>query len=74
MDDSLCIIQRAIFFLQNNIGKYFYVEEGSVSPKMIYLGNKVYKTTLESGIDAWSFSLSQYIYASISNVEKYLNE
>jgi hypothetical protein len=45
-----------------------------VGPPQIYLGNKVPKVTLENGIEAWSFSSSQYVQNAIKNVEAYLKK
>lgn len=72
VDDALCISERAEHILKNEIGKYFYIKEGSVGPPDIYLGNKVSKVTLENGVDAWSFSSSQYVQSAVTNVENYL--
>jgi len=60
--------------LRKEIGKYFYVKEGSVGPPSIYLGNKVSKVTLNNGQEACSFSSSQYVQAAMSNVEDYLKK
>ena len=72
VDDALCISERAEHVLKGEIGKYFYVKEGSVGPPTIYLGNKVSKVTLANGVDAWAFSSSQYVQAAVENVEGYL--
>ena len=74
VDGALCIIQRCKHVLWSEIVNYFYVEEGSVVPPKIYLGNKVSKVIMENGIIARSFSSSQYIQAAVHNVEKYLKE
>ena len=74
MDDVLCISHRPEHVFRSEIGKYFYVKEGSVGPPTIYLGNKVSKVTLDNVSDAWSFSSSKYVQAAISNLEKYLKE
>ena len=72
VDDVLCISHQAERIIREQIGKYFVVKKGSVGPPSIYLGNKVSKVTLESGVDAWSLSSSQYVQAAIQNVEDYL--
>jgi len=74
VDDALCISMNAENILRKEIGKYFYVKEGSVGPPSIYLGNKVSKVTLDNGQEAWSFSSSQYVQAAVSNVEEYLKK
>ena len=72
VDDALCISERGKDVLQNEIGKYFYIKEGTIGPPNIYLGNKVSKVTLENGVEAWSFSSSQYVQAAVNNVEEYM--
>ena len=73
VDDALCISDRGEEVLANEIGKYFYIKEGTIGPPSIYLGNKVSKVTLENGMTAWSFSSSQYVQAVVKNVESYLH-
>ena len=70
--DALCVSHRAEHIIKEEIGKCFYVKEGSVGPPKIYLGNKVSQVTLENGVTSWSFSSSQYVQAAVENVEKYL--
>ena len=74
VDDALCISMDATNVLNHQIGKYFYIKEGSVGPPTLYLGNKVSKVTLENGADAWSFSSSQYVQNAVHNVEEYLSK
>ena len=38
----------------------------------LYLGNKVSHVELENGVNAWSFSSSQYVQAAVENVKKYI--
>lgn len=73
VDDALCISMNGERVLEDEIGKYFYIKEGSVGPPDIYLGNKVSQVTLENGVKAWSWSSSQYVQAACSNVEKYIH-
>ena len=72
VDDALCVSNNAEGILKNELGKYFVIKPGSVGVPKIYLGNKVSKVTLANGVEAWSFSSSQYIQNVISNIEKYL--
>ena len=74
VDDALCISNNAENVILNEIGKYFYVKDGSVGPPKVYLGNKVSKVTLDNQVEAWSFSSSQYVQAAVTNVESYLKE
>ena len=60
--------------LNNNIGKYFLINPGSVRYPKIYLGDKISKVTLDNGVEAWPFSSSQSIQNYISNVETYLKK
>jgi len=50
------------------------MKNGSVGYPKIYLGNKVSKMTLENGVDAYIFSLSQYVQTAIAIVERYLSK
>ena len=72
VDDALCISERGEDVLRKEIGKYFFIKEGSVGPPNLYLGNKMSKVTLANGIEAWSLSSSQYVQAAVENVENYL--
>lgn len=55
------IIQKDEHAFHNNMGNYLYVKGGSIGSPMIYKENEVSKVTLENGVDAWSFSSSQYV-------------
>jgi len=72
VDDALCISDRGRHVLENEIGKYFQIKEGSVSPPTLYLGNKVKQVELENGTYVWASSSSQYVQAAVKNVEIYL--
>ena len=74
VDDALCISNNAENVSRNEIGKYFVMKPGSIAPPKIYLGNKVPKVTLDNGVDAWSFSSSQYVQNAVANVEAYLRK
>ena len=73
-DDALVISENAESILRNEIGRYFILKEESVGPPKIYLGGRVRKVTLENGVEAWTFSSSQYVQAAVKNVETYLNQ
>ena len=74
VDDALCISMNPKQVLENEIGKYFLIKPGSVGPPKLYLGNKVSQVTLENGVQAWSFSSSQYVQNAVSNIEKFLHK
>lgn len=71
-DDTLVISENGESILRNEIGKYFELKEESIGPPSIYLGGKLSKVTLDNGIEAWSFSSSQYVQAAVDNVETHL--
>jgi hypothetical protein len=56
------------------INKRFPLKEGSVGDPDIYLGAKLRKVTLESGVEAWSMSPSKYVQEAVKNVKNYLQE
>ena len=74
VDGTLCISMNGRHVLENEIGRYFYIKDGSVGPPDIYLGNKVTKVTLENGKKAWAWSSSQYVQNAVKNIENYLKE
>ncbi len=73
-DDTLVISEHGEDILRKEIGKYFELKEESIGKPSIYLGGKVSQVTLENGVQAWSFSSSQYVQAAVKNVESYLKE
>ena len=74
VDDALCVSMNGEHVLNNKLGKYFYIKEGSVGLPDIYLGNKVTQVTLANGVKAWGWSSSQYVQALCKNVEDYLRK
>ena len=71
VDDVLVISENSEKVLYEEIGKYFELKEESVGPPTLYLGGKVSKVVVENGVEALSFSSSQYVQAAVSNVGKY---
>ena len=71
-DDTLVISERGESVLREEIGKYFELKEKSIGPPANYHGEKLQKVTLNNGVEAWSFSFSQYVQAAVANVEDYL--
>ena len=61
VDDILLVSDKGDAVLRNEIGKYFTMKQSSIGPPDLYLGGHVRKVTLENGVTAWAFSLSQYI-------------
>ena len=59
-DDALCFSDNSKHVPENEIGKDFYIRDGSVGPPKLYLDKQVSKVTLANGFRAWSFGSSQY--------------
>ena len=74
VDDALCCSMQPDNVLKREIGRYFFIKEGSVGPPRLYLGNKMSLVTLENGTNAWSLSSSQYVLNAVNNVEAYLKK
>ena len=69
VDNALVLSDNAKSVLCNKIGKYFELKEASISPPTIYLGGKMHKVVMQNGMNAWAFSLLQYVQAAVKNVE-----
>ena len=74
VDDSLCISMNAGQVLKNEIKNYLLIKPSPVKYPNIYLCKKVSKVTLDNGVEARSFSSSQQVQNSVSNVETYINK
>ena len=72
MDDALVVSENAESILRNELGRYFELKEESIGPPDHYLGGKVRRVQLENGVNAWTFSSSQYVQTAVKNVEAYL--
>ena len=72
-DDVLCISENVEDILRDT-GKYFELKPGSVGPPKIYLGGRVRKVELDNRVEAWAFSVLQYVRAAIKNVETYIGK
>ena len=60
--------------IQNEIGKYLIVKEPSIDPPDIYLGGKVWKVVLDTGVKYWDFSLLQYVQEAVRSIRKCLEK
>ena len=74
VDDALLIRENAEKILREEIGKYFELKEESIGCPSLYLGGHVRQVELDNGVDAWSFSSSQYIQMAVKNVEEWLSK
>ena len=73
-DDALVVSENAESILRDELGKYFELKQESIGPPKLYLGGSVRKVTLDNGVEAWDFSLSQYVKAAVKNVEDRLKK
>ena len=71
IDDILSIGVDATKEL-DKLDYYFKMKSGSVGDPDNYLGNKLKKTVLPNGVEAWGLSSSKYVQEAIANVERYL--
>ena len=71
-DDILAIMEEPEKYIREELGTYFTIKEKSIGPPTQYLGNKVSLVDLANGVQAWSFSSSQYVQNAVQNVEDYL--
>ena len=53
---------------------YEYMILKSIAPSDIYLVGKVKKMRLPNMLEAWTFSLRQYVQEAVSNVENFLQD
>ena len=71
-NDALVISENAEKILRTKIGCYFQLKEGSIGLPKVYLGGRMQKVMFDNGVEAWSFSLVQYVQAAMKNVEEFL--
>ena len=50
------------------------MKEASIGPPKMYLGAGIRKVKLDNGLDAWAASSSQYVQATVRNVEEYIEK
>ena len=74
VDDALFISENAINILRNKISKYFKLKEASSGTPKLYLGGHMRKVTLENGVIAWAFSLSQYVRQAVENINSHISK
>ena len=64
-DDILAIMEEPEKYIREELGK-------SIGPPTQYLGNKVSLVDLENGVQAWSFSSSQYVQNAVQMLKTIL--
>ena len=73
VDDCLAISEapkEAVLQLD----KFFKMQPISIAPPDIYPGGKVKRMCILNMVEAWTFSLSQYVQKAVSNVDKVLHD
>ena len=56
------------------MGKCFELKQESIGHTKFYLGGSVMNATLDNGVDAWAFSSSQCVKATVQNAEDRLKK
>ena len=74
VDNALVIGENTNKVLQEELGIYFKLKEGSIGAPKHYLGSQMRKVVLENGVKCWAFGSSQYVQLAVKNVEDYLKE
>ena len=73
VDDCLFIYDNSKPALLQ-VEKYFPIKPASLGTPKTYLGGTVSKIQLPNGVQAWAFSLSQYVHESVKSVEEKLEK
>ena len=74
VDDTLVVSDNAESILRNEIGRYFELKKASIGPPKMYLGTGIRQVKLDNGMEVWAASSSQYVQASVRNVEEYIEK
>ena len=74
VDDCLVISHKPEAILREEIGKHFKLKEESIGPPSQCLGGKLHQVTMANIQKCWSFGSTQYVRASVDNVEEYLGK
>jgi hypothetical protein len=70
-DDILCVHHDPGSPLAK-LDEYFKIKEGYIQFPTLYLGAKLKKTVLPTGVVAWGMSSSKYVQSAVQNVKEYL--
>ena len=73
-DDALVVSQHAEETLRRDLGRYFEFKEESIGLPDIYLGGHCRRAHLENGMEARTFSSSQYVQAAVMFFEEYVKD
>ena len=73
-DDALVVIQHAEEALRKDLGSYFELKQESIRPPKIYLRGHSKRVQLQNNVEAWDFSISQYVQTVMKNVEEYVKD
>jgi hypothetical protein len=55
-----------------NLDEYFKMKEGSIQVTTFYLGSKLKKNVLPTGVVDWVMSSSKYLKYAVQNVQDYM--
>ena len=58
--------------MKEYIGRYFELKPDSIGPPSLYLGGHIQEVILDTWIKSWAFRSTQYVQATVNNVEEYL--
>jgi hypothetical protein len=73
VDDVMVIHHNAMSVLAR-LDKYFKMKLGLMGDPFMYLGATLKKMCLENGTKAWANSPEKYVWSSVENIVKYLND
>ena len=74
IDDCLVISDNAQNVIQEDIGKYFELQQELIKPPYLYLGANMRQVTLDNVVKAWDFGSSQQVKAAVNNVKQHLKK
>ena len=74
VDDALVASYEAEDVVQNQIGKYFALKNGSIVPPTRCLCGSLRKVLLDNVAEVWAFSSSQHVRATTGDVESYIKK
>ena len=60
--------------LREEIGNHFKLKEESIGPPSQYLDGKLGQVTMANSQKFWAFGSTQYVRATVDNVEEYLGK
>lgn len=68
-NNTLVISEKGKQVLRQELGKYFELKEELIGPPDLYLGRRMRKVQLQTGVKVWGFGSVQYVKAAVKNAE-----